>query len=208
MDLSHRRSASTATNNINTSDLQAQRLRARPDASPNAEPQKRRKEEDGQSNDSDMTSSDDFELDDMLSDDGLDDDEETGLTSGDRRKRRKRKRRNTLLDQRIAPGLDTQREEEERLARASFWSAILINSILIGLWYIFSISITLVCHPPVHGSYSSNKPVVQQMDVQKRKRRTRNCLSFPTLHHMRTYDCPVYIGIFGPLLSAQISTST
>jgi len=90
-----------------------------------------------------MTSSDDFEMDDYVSDEGLEDDEETGLTSQDRQKRRKRKRRNTMLDQRVAPVTDT-REEEKRLANSSFWSSVITNSILIGLWYLFSILITVV----------------------------------------------------------------
>jgi solute carrier family 35 protein C2 len=90
-----------------------------------------------------MTSSDDFELDDIASDDGLEDDEETGLTSEDRQKRRRKKRRGTLLNERVVPGADT-REEELRLANKSFWSAIVMNSILIGLWYLFSIAITVV----------------------------------------------------------------
>lgn len=90
-----------------------------------------------------MTSSDDFEMDDIVSEDGLEDDEETGLTSHDRRKRRRRKRRGTMMDERVAPGADT-REEEMRLASKSFWAAIVTNSILIGLWYLFSIAITVV----------------------------------------------------------------
>lgn len=79
--------------------------------------------------------SDDFELDDIASDEGLEDDEETGLTKHDRQKRQKRKRKNTLLDQRIAPGTESQREEEDRLANKTFWSAVLLNALFIGLWY-------------------------------------------------------------------------
>jgi solute carrier family 35 protein C2 len=104
-----------------------------------------------------MTSSDDLELEDLLSEDGLEDDEETGLTSGDRRKRRKRKRRNTLLDQRIMPdGGMHQREEEERLAKKTFWYKIVVNTTLIGLWYLFSISITLV-RPFLFSSHSVSR---------------------------------------------------
>jgi hypothetical protein len=39
------------------------------------------------------------------------------------------------LDQRIAPVSETQREEEDRLANKTFWSAVLLNALFIGLWY-------------------------------------------------------------------------
>jgi solute carrier family 35 protein C2 len=82
-----------------------------------------------------MTSSEDLEMDDIASDEGLEDDEETGLTGHDRQKRRRRKRRNTHLDQRIVPGSENLREEEDRLANKTFWSAVLLNALFIGLWY-------------------------------------------------------------------------
>jgi solute carrier family 35 protein C2 len=75
----------------------------------------------------------DFELDDM-SGDGLEDDEETGLTKGDRRRRRRRKRRNTLLDQRIVP-TNTYTKEEKKMADQTLIRSMLINGVLIGLWY-------------------------------------------------------------------------
>ncbi|KAF2996489.1 Triose-phosphate Transporter [Curvularia kusanoi] len=85
----------------------------------------------------------DFELDDM-SNDGLDDDEETGLTKKVRRKNAKRKRRNTLLDNRIVPdsGL-TFTKEEKAAADQSLYRSMLINVVLICLWYFFSISISV-----------------------------------------------------------------
>lgn len=76
----------------------------------------------------------DFELDDMSAD-GLEDDEETGLTKRDRRRRRRRKRRNTLLDQRIVPSADTYTKEEKKLADQNLIKSMLINAVLIGLWY-------------------------------------------------------------------------
>ncbi|KAH7410180.1 triose-phosphate transporter family-domain-containing protein [Phaeosphaeria sp. MPI-PUGE-AT-0046c] len=84
----------------------------------------------------------DFELDDMSAD-GLEDDEETGLTKRDRRRRRRRKRRNTLLDQRIVPTADTYTKEEKKLADQNLIRSMLINAVLIGLWYLFSISISV-----------------------------------------------------------------
>lgn len=75
----------------------------------------------------------DLELDEMSAD-GLEDDEETGLTKRDRRRRRRRKRRNTLLDQRIVP-TDTYTKEEKKLADQNLIKSMLINAVLIGLWY-------------------------------------------------------------------------
>jgi solute carrier family 35 protein C2 len=77
----------------------------------------------------------DLELDDMSAD-GLEDDEETGLTKRDRRRRRRRKRRNTLLDQRIVPSTDTYTKEEKKLADQNLIKSMLINAVLIGLWYV------------------------------------------------------------------------
>jgi solute carrier family 35 protein C2 len=81
-----------------------------------------------------LSDSTDFELDDMSAD-GLDDDEETGLTKRDRRRRRRRKRRNTLLDQRIVPTTDTYTKEEKKLADQNLIKSMLINGVLIALWY-------------------------------------------------------------------------
>ncbi|KAH0284376.1 TPT-domain-containing protein [Aureobasidium namibiae CBS 147.97] len=89
-----------------------------------------------------VSSGSDWEMDDIRSDEGLEDDEETGLTKQDRQKRTRRKRRNTLADERIVPDGDISKEEE-RLASASFMRDAIINCILIGLWYTFSISISV-----------------------------------------------------------------
>lgn len=92
---------------------------------------------DSASDESEKSDSEDLELDDMRSSDGLEDDEETGLTGRDRRRRRKKKRRNTLLDQRVVPdggGLGLTKEEE-RKADQTLLRSMLVNGILIGLWY-------------------------------------------------------------------------
>ncbi|CAI6334568.1 unnamed protein product [Periconia digitata] len=89
----------------------------------------------------DKTDSDDLELDDMSAD-GLEDDEETGLTGRDRRRRRRRKRKNTLLDQRIIPD-GKLTKEEEKAANQTLIRSMVINAVLIGLWYTFSISISV-----------------------------------------------------------------
>ncbi|KAF2115570.1 triose-phosphate transporter family-domain-containing protein [Lophiotrema nucula] len=91
------------------------------------------------SDSSEKSESDD--LDEMR--DGLEDDEETGLTGRDRRRRRKRKRRNTLLDQRVVNDGLQYTKEEEKLADQSLLRSMLVNTLLIGLWYLFSISISV-----------------------------------------------------------------
>jgi hypothetical protein len=91
-----------------------------------------------------VSSGSDWEMDDIRSDEGLEDDEETGLTVQDRQKRTRRKRRNTLADERIVPDSNDISKEEERLASATFMRDAIINCILIGLWYTFSISISVV----------------------------------------------------------------
>jgi solute carrier family 35 protein C2 len=95
--------------------------------------------------DDDLSTSEDVELDE-LSDDGLQDDEETGLTKKDKSKRKRRRRRNTLLDQRIAADVQIT-AEEKREADQNVVKRSLINGLLIGLWYLFSLSISLVGSP-------------------------------------------------------------
>jgi solute carrier family 35 protein C2 len=92
--------------------------------------------------DDERSTSEDVELED-LSDDGLQDDEETGLTGKDKTRRKRNQRRNTLLDNRIAADLKIT-EEEKKEADQNVVKKSLINSLLIGLWYLFSLSISLV----------------------------------------------------------------
>ncbi|KAI1347571.1 triose-phosphate transporter family-domain-containing protein [Xylaria sp. FL0043] len=79
--------------------------------------------------------------DDSLSDEDLHDDEETGLTSKDKRRKRAKRRRSTRLDQRIVR--DNLTDEERRLANQSVIRRLAVNAVLIGLWYMFSLSISL-----------------------------------------------------------------
>lgn len=94
-------------------------------------------------------SSSDLEMNDMRSDDEdddeLTDDEETGLTQAERRKRRRRRRRSTLLGERVMGNGNTgdAKKTEEQLATASLMRLYGVNAILIGLWYTFSISISV-----------------------------------------------------------------
>jgi len=78
-----------------------------------------------------------------LSDEDLHDDEETGLTGRDRRKKRLKKSRITRLDQRIARD-DNIIEEEKKEADKSVVKSLALNVLLIGLWYFFSLMISLV----------------------------------------------------------------
>ncbi|KAI9835267.1 MAG: hypothetical protein M1819_002411 [Sarea resinae] len=95
---------------------------------------------DGYASDHSASTSDDLELD-HLSEDASPDDEELALTGKDRRKRRRRKRRHTRLDERVAETKTTQ--DERRLADQSVLKASLVNSVLIGMWYLFSLSISI-----------------------------------------------------------------
>lgn len=80
--------------------------------------------------------------DDSMSDEDLHDDEETGLTGKDKRRKRQKKKRHTRLDQRIVrEGISA---EEKREADQSVFRRSLVNLTLIGLWYIFSLSISIV----------------------------------------------------------------
>lgn len=79
---------------------------------------------------------------DDFSDEDLHDDEETGLTAKERRRKQKKKLRNTMLDQRIAA--DVASAEEKKEAHQTVIRKLTVNGILIGLWYLFSLCISLV----------------------------------------------------------------
>lgn len=98
--------------------------------------------------DDEMSTSEDLELDD-LSDDTLQDDEETGLTGKDKGRRKKRRRQNTLLDHRIAGEIKITAEEKKEADQNVFRKS-LVNGILIGLWYLFSLSISIVSYTRSH----------------------------------------------------------
>jgi len=80
--------------------------------------------------------------DDGLSDEDLHDDEEAGLTGKDRRRKRRKRRRNQRLDQRVVG--DDISPEEKKQADRNVVKNLLINGALIGLWYFFSLLISLV----------------------------------------------------------------
>lgn len=148
----HRRRRSSAQISIDTSNNLASQRRSPQSAASDAKhtlpleiPEEPKPISHRVSGDEDISSSEDFEMDD-LSEDGLQDDEETGLTGKDKRKRRRRKRRNTLLDQRVAGELSTT-EEDKKEADKHVLKNMLMNGLFIVLWYIFSLSISIVRSP-------------------------------------------------------------
>lgn len=68
-------------------------------------------------------------------------DEETGLTTEERRKHFERKHQHDDLDARIAgEGRIAQSDSADKMVIRD----LLINAALIGLWYLFSLSISIV----------------------------------------------------------------
>ncbi|KAK3394375.1 triose-phosphate transporter family-domain-containing protein [Podospora didyma] len=78
---------------------------------------------------------------DIPSDEDLHDDEEAGLTGRDRRRKRRRRNHNTLLDQRIVR--EKISPPDQKAADRSVLRKLLVNACLIGLWYFFSLCISL-----------------------------------------------------------------
>ena len=87
--------------------------------------------------------SDDVELHNFSSEDDMTDDEEIGLTAQDKRHRTRRRRKNTQLDQRVI-GIGEASTPEKSKADRNVLRALLINALLIGSWYLFSLSISIV----------------------------------------------------------------
>lgn len=145
---------------------------------------------------SDQSSTDDssveFELDDMASDDPLNDDEETGLTAKERRqRRRRRKRQRRELDARIANVKIS--DSGRKMADKNVVKKLVVNTVLIGLWYIFSLSISIVSvllffHPQIGRLTVTVCLIVQQMDVLSRSSQ----FPFPSFHDQFAYGRPVH----------------
>ncbi|KAH6608795.1 nucleotide-sugar transporter [Trichoderma cornu-damae] len=77
-----------------------------------------------------------------FSDEDLHSDEETGLSNKERARRQKRRRRITQLGQRIARDKSLSAEERQE-ADKDVVRRLLVNLVLILLWYFFSLSISL-----------------------------------------------------------------
>ncbi|KAM3080209.1 hypothetical protein ACMFMF_003618 [Clarireedia jacksonii] len=101
------------------------------------------------SDDDSKSTSDDMELNNLSEEGDLQDDEETGLTAKSKAMRTKKKRRNTTLDHRIA-GDAVITAEEKKAADKNVVKKSLINGVLIGLWYMFSLSISIWMFDPKH----------------------------------------------------------
>ena len=97
-----------------------------------------------------LSTSDDVELDELASEDGLEDDEETGLTIAERKERTRRKIRRMQLDQRVAVDHKSSKQEQMEANQSVIKNSI-INAILIGLWYMFSLSISVVTFSMIRG---------------------------------------------------------
>ncbi|KAI9789033.1 MAG: Triose-phosphate Transporter [Peltula sp. TS41687] len=89
---------------------------------------------------SSCSTSDDVELEDVPSDEGLEADEETGLTKSERRRRKMRRRKNSRMDSRV---MRESTEIQRQLADKAVLRRSLVNGVLIGLWYLFSLSISI-----------------------------------------------------------------
>lgn len=96
-----------------------------------------------------MSDAEEHELGALDSDADLDfeDDEEAGLNKHARRKYLRRKRRRDGLDSRIA-GTSGLSKDEARQADQNVIRNLLTNAALIGGWYFFSLSISIVSSLP------------------------------------------------------------
>ncbi|KAF7563493.1 hypothetical protein G7046_g645 [Stylonectria norvegica] len=97
--------------------------------------------EEGAEADSPLSGKDESEND-SFSDEDLHDDEETGLTRKDKRRKQKKRRKNTRLDQRVIRDKNVSAEEKKEADKDVF-RRLIINGVLILLWYFFSLSISL-----------------------------------------------------------------
>lgn len=91
-----------------------------------------------------MSDSSEHELDAFDSDDALD--VESGLPTEERRKFLRSKRKRNNLDARIAGPPARLSKEEKEQADKNVIQKLTVNAGLIGLWYFFSLSISLVRH--------------------------------------------------------------
>lgn len=103
----------------------------------------KRSSESENGSDGSMSSSEELELNDLASEAGSEGDEETGLTGKESRRYIQKQRQNARLDARIA-GNTSITKEAKKLADQHVLKDLLLNAILIGLWYIFALSISIV----------------------------------------------------------------
>lgn len=106
--------------------------------------------EDTDTSDHSSPAIDNRDLDIMSSDDDDHYDEETGLTANQKRQRRRRRRQRRKLDARIADGKSSRDIFKLNFADRDVMQKLLTNAGLILLWYIFSLSISIVSHISRH----------------------------------------------------------
>ena len=95
-----------------------------------------------------MSASEELEMDDMASDTASDADEETGLTGAESKNHQRSKKEHNQLDVRIGgAGKAAITKEEKKAADRYVIRTLIINVILIGTWYFFSLSISIVSIP-------------------------------------------------------------
>ena len=103
----------------------------------------RRPSNDDHASESSVTTNDELEMDHLTSDDGHSDDEETGLTKKERKKQKKWHRRPTDAHAQTDHGLHSS-SEDGKVADRTLIRAMFVNSLLVGSWYVFSLSISMV----------------------------------------------------------------
>ena len=126
---------------VNSPAVNPQRKYKHQSTGPDKENHPSSESEDGQEDS--MSESEEHEMDDLASDAGSEADEETGLTAKESRKYLQKQRQRVPLDARIA-GNTTITKEAKKLADQHVLKDLLVNALLIGLWYIFALSISIV----------------------------------------------------------------
>ena len=97
---------------------------------------------------SSIATSEDMELRCLETEGDTSDDEETGLTNNDWRHWKKRRKREVDLDSRMG-GSSHAFKDSQKVADRSVIKALLLNSLLVALWYLFSLSISIVSNKVV-----------------------------------------------------------
>ena len=92
---------------------------------------------------SSRATSEDFELDHLTAENPFSDDEEAGMTKKDRIHRKRRRRKAVRMDERFAGNIKVPRPNKA-LTHNGFYTAWLINALLVASWYAFSLSISIV----------------------------------------------------------------
>lgn len=124
------------------------------------------------------------ELDDLSEDDSQDD-EEAGLTGQDGRRQKKASRRDSSLGNRIA-GVEAVSAEDKKVADVHVLKNMMINCSLIGLWYCFSLSISLVTFSsPL---FQASK-LIQSSITNGCSRRNISTFTSPSSRHADTCLC-------------------